>query len=417
MKILQVLHQFLPVNAGGVENYVNSLSRELVRSGNEVWILCGPGHVVWDPVIREHTYGQIPVCYVRNRPGGREGPLDFFKTFKNNTLPGIFDRVLSRIQPDIIHFHHTVYLSGNMIFQARQRRIPTVLTLHDFWFLCHKLHLVDWRGRPCGGPQTGAKCAFCLGSEYSGAERWAKTVFYLLPLLYRTRYQLRVLNAVDVSIIPALFMKDIVAPYSVHWENRTVHIPYGIPVRPNQARSSRPREGVRFGFLGSAKRHKGLHLLIEAFTSLKADKKPTLHVYGSYLEDAFPLQDASQRLARNRVFFHGPYDNHRVGEILHHIDVLVVPSVWRETGPMVILEAFASKKPVIASNLGGMQELVRHGKNGFLFEYGDVGALRDALELFMDEPSLVKCLNPNIDKVHTVESNARAVMDVYSRLL
>ena len=127
MKILQVLHQFLPDHLGGIEIYVRNLSCELVRSGENVWVISAPGHVLWDPIETENVLDGLKTIYMSNKAGCKKGPFAFFKTFKNNSVRGLFDRILTEFRPDIIHFHHTVYLSGEMVFLAKKARNPNRL--------------------------------------------------------------------------------------------------------------------------------------------------------------------------------------------------------------------------------------------------------------------------------------------------
>lgn len=415
MKILQVLHQFLPDHLGGVELYTRNLSKELVRLGEEVWVLSAPGHVLWDPIERETVLNGLKIIHIINKTDHRRNSFSFFKTFKNNSVLKIFDRVLAEFKPDIIHFHHTVYLSGEMVFLAKKRSIPIVLTVHDFWFLCHKLHLLTWHGNQCNGPQNVAKCAICLGSENHGIQRWLKYFLYWIPLLYRTRYQIKVLNSVDVLVIPALFIQKILGPYCARQQNRMVHIPYGIPYTQSSVQPAKAPYTIRFGYLGSVKPHKGVHLLIDAFNSLEGNKS-TLHIHGNITSDKSNYQELIQQFPKKRIFFYGPYDNQNVGSILKDIDVLVVPSIWRETGPMVILEAFAAGKPVIAPMLGGMGELIRDGENGFLFEHGSVSALKKVLRFVLENPSVINTLNSRLDNIHSLESNAGKIIEIYHQL-
>jgi glycosyltransferase involved in cell wall biosynthesis len=416
MKILQVLHQFLPEHLGGIEIYVRNLSTELLRSGENLLIMSAPGHVLWSPIETVTVFEGLKTIYIENRADHKEGTFAFFKTFKNRAVLPIFDHILTRFQPDVIHFHHTVYLSSEMILTAKKRRIPVVLTVHDFWYLCHKLHLLNRHNDQCNGPRNGAKCAFCLVSENGGVQRWIKSLLYLTPLFYRARNQINVLKSADIIIIPALFLKAIMAPHLKGRLNRMIHIPYGIPHTRSSGVRKKPPKKIRFGYLGSIKQHKGIHLLIEAFNSLDR-YKPSLNIHGDVSADKPFYQELRKKYPNDRVFYKGAYDNRLVTDILKDIDVLVVPSIWRETGPMVVLEALASRTPVIAPNLGGMAELVRNRENGFLFEPGDLSSLKNTLQLVLDDPSIIKTLDPRLDKAHTLESNVLKVKAVYQQLI
>src|SRR6185369_6110645 len=114
--------------------------------------------------------------------------------------------------------------------------------------------------------------------------------------------------------------------------------------------------------------------------------------------DDFPeYVDSLKRKAADdpRVSFCGTFPNDRIGEIIADIDVLVVPSIWYENTPLVIYSAQAAGCPVIASNLGGMSEVVHHGENGLLFEPGDVSGLAELFNSLVLDRELVGRLSRN----------------------
>jgi GT2 family glycosyltransferase len=101
--------------------------------------------------------------------------------------------------------------------------------------------------------------------------------------------------------------------------------------------------------------------------------------------------------------------------ILEDIDVLVVPSTWIENAPFIIREAFAAGVPVIASNLGGMAEMVRDGVDGLLFPAGDPAALAAAVRRLIDEPDLLARLRAGIRRPMAIEQDAAWLREVYVR--
>jgi hypothetical protein len=102
--------------------------------------------------------------------------------------------------------------------------------------------------------------------------------------------------------------------------------------------------------------------------------------------------------------------------VLADLDMLVVPSIWIENAPFIIREAFAAGVPVVASNLGGMAEMVRHDVDGLLFQAGDPDALSAALRRVVDEPGLVDRLRAGITRPQSIEDDAAWLQTLYEKV-
>jgi len=164
-------------------------------------------------------------------------------------------------------------------------------------------------------------------------------------------------------------------------DGRWVRIPYGVP-EPDGAREAavlRARLGVGgdellVGMIAATDDHqKGHHVLVEA---LGLGSGPRAVVAGARLPNAAAARAAELGLGE-RLIAVGRLP--AIGPLFHAIDVLVVPSVSDESLPLVVLEAMASSKPVVASRLSGIPEAVVDGQTGRLFQPGDAGALFHAL--------------------------------------
>jgi glycosyltransferase involved in cell wall biosynthesis len=117
------------------------------------------------------------------------------------------------------------------------------------------------------------------------------------------------------------------------------------------------------------------------------------------------------------IKFNGAFPHEHLGEILSQIDVLVVPSQWHENNPRVIQEAFASKTPVIASNVNGISEFIQHEINGLLFERNDVADLAHQLRRVITEPDLLEHLRAGIPRVKCIEEEVEELMEIYGELI
>ncbi len=119
----------------------------------------------------------------------------------------------------------------------------------------------------------------------------------------------------------------------------------------------------------------------------------------------------------DRITFYGAFSREEIGRVLSEIDVLVVPSRWYENAPGVVFEAFAAKVPVVATDLGGLSECVRHGENGLLFALEDASDLARQLRRMGEEPGLLEELRAGIGPVKTVEEYADELEELYDTLL
>jgi glycosyltransferase involved in cell wall biosynthesis len=147
-----------------------------------------------------------------------------------------------------------------------------------------------------------------------------------------------------------------------------------------------------------------------------------LHIHGANLENQAPwfkkkfgamLDETS-----NTVTFAGPYDHaEELTNLMMATDWAIVPSIWWETGPLVVLEAFQHGRPVICSDIGGMSEKVEDGVSGLHFQVGDPESLAQTLSKAVEKPGLWEKLQAGIPPVYDIRDNAEVVHDMYRRLL
>jgi glycosyltransferase involved in cell wall biosynthesis len=119
----------------------------------------------------------------------------------------------------------------------------------------------------------------------------------------------------------------------------------------------------------------------------------TLAVHGD--SDRYPsFADELRELAgdEGRISFRGAFSRDELGRVMSELDVLAVPSRWYENAPGVIFEAFAAGMPIVATNLKGLSEFVKHGENGLLFELENAGDLSRQLRRLCEEPGLLERL-------------------------
>lgn len=415
MKILQVVHQFLPKYVGGTEVYAADLSRRLRARGHQVALLAGA-----DRAERTSSEG-FPLTTV---PGGLRGPVgptgQFLHTFGNQAAEAAFGNLLADFQPDVVHFHHLLGLSGRLPAIASAAGVPTCATLHDYWFLCPKSQLIDHVGGLCAGPKGGVNCALCA-AERVNAPALAALSPALAPLFWLRQQRVRrAYAACDVLMAPSDFLLQTAVDAGLPRDRlRRVH--FGLDSAAPLPRVPRPPGGpLRVAYLGAIDPSKGVHVLLEACRSLEPERVQVA-VYGSF--DSAPAGYADRLRALAAASAYGPpvlrgaLAHDRVPAMLVATDVLVVPSVWYENAPLVIAEAFAAGVPVVASNQGALAEQVRDGVDGLLFARDDAGALAATLQGLADDDGLLERLRAGIQAGRSRDEHVNEVEAVYRELV
>jgi glycosyltransferase involved in cell wall biosynthesis len=307
----------------------------------------------------------------------------------------------------------------SLVAQLQARRIPYVVTLWDFWWVCANAQLLtNYSQELCNGPRAYLNCARCALTRAGLPQFPPAQPLLAAPLAWRVHKLRRVLANATGVVAPAAFVQNWYADHGLDTTNVTV-LPPGLdyPADLKRPRREDDREGerpLRLGYIGGLSTQKGVHVLLQAFRQLPPTAE--LWVAGDLTFDpAYSRQ--LQQLATPQVRFLGRLDRPAIWQMLAQIDLLIVPSLWYETFAFVISEAFAAGVPVIASNLGVMAERVRHELDGLLVTPGDVAAMRTALHHFLNEPALRRQLQGNIQPVKTITSHAEQILTLYEKAI
>ncbi len=361
-----------------------------------------------------------------------------------------FRAFVAEVQPDLIHFQHCIGLSTSMLAAARELRIPHLMTLHDYWFICPQVQLLDRQGQMCGGPLKGLNCRRCAWWPMEStllkkrsfqlaeqvlhrlplqlAERAARPLTDyvlrhpeenagLLPLIERAWVIKQLLLEVPLLLSPSQFLRQMYADYGIPSARLRV-LPLGLDKRPWQpAVPHTPRTGpLRLGYIGTLMAHKGVHVLLEGLRQLPTDQVE-LQIYG-YGEPGASYVARLEAEAGPNVHFVGRYENHRLPQLLAELDAIVIPSVWHETFSIVAREALLSGVPVIASDVGALPELITANKNGLLFPVGDSAAFAAVVRRLISDDLHFEIDRAQVDRdVWDIERHIAELQQVYAEVL
>jgi glycosyltransferase involved in cell wall biosynthesis len=356
-----------------------------------------------------------------------------------------FLNTLKQEKPDLVHFQHFIALSARLVRMAKEEGYPVVLSLHDFFILCHRIHLLKEDNRLCPGPLYGLECVSCLDDYYSLKPKDARTTFFLknkeiLPfsfvkwtkrffippkflgeqgyeVFHRYRFMYEILKIPDVLLVPSSFVKKQFLRYYPFIEPKLKVIPLGIFPVDGRQRGKKVNGKVRFCYFGNILPLKGLHLLIDAFKAL-SQGKATLTIYGSRNPWTQTYYDQLRKQANGfSVDFRDPFKRENLSEALRDQDIVVLPSICPESFSFVIREANSMGLPVIASRIGAVPEAIKEGENGLLFEPGNIRELRDCMLRFVEEPRLLQKMALKMPKVKTMDEHAVELLDLYERII
>ncbi len=177
MKILQVSHGLPPNENAGVELYTFYLSKALRDRNHSLHIFCREEN----PQKEEFSSSSVEVdgLNVTRVVNNLTRVPNSRVYYDNHFFDQTFQNILRREKPDLVHFQHFIALSANLLRVAKDEGVPVILTLHDFFILCHRTHFLKKDNRLCPGPLYGLECVSCLNDYYSLQPKDARTKFFL----------------------------------------------------------------------------------------------------------------------------------------------------------------------------------------------------------------------------------------------
>ena len=442
-----MVHGFPPHAQGGSEVVAELQARTLQEQyGDSVFVLTREQDTTAPEYrVRLEQRGGMTIAWINNT---FRSTRSFSETYDNDAITRAAENLIESFDPEIAHVHHLTCLSTGIVPLLTRRGTPCVLTLHDYWLLCHRGQLLDCDLERCPGPEPSG-CNRCLGdtagvgrSGFAVATAWRGLERATPPsaarVLQRTgRALARVVGNTDESAREAArrleHMRAVMAQVTLFLApshstrqrfidfgigpERITHAPPGFDHRPFKRVVRTASSILRIGFLGSLMVSKAPHLLLEAFRHLPPDAA-TLELVGapapyhgddSYGDCLRPLLDQSG------VSLRGSVAHNAVPETLAAFDLLAMPSIWPETSGLVIQEAFLAGVPVVASRIGGIPEVITDGVNGLLFEPGSREGLERTLRRLLDEPDLLPTLRRGLPEVRTIAEDVAFTRGLYER--
>ncbi len=449
MKIAYFCSRYLPRFKGGTESLTRLLARGEQARGHEVRVVtvesteAAAGSEISGC---DDSYEGVPVHRISYNWSAQPSPFRALTT--NPAMEDYLVRWLEKEKPEVVHVTNCFRITSAALTAPRKLGISTVMTLTEFWFFCPIGSSFNVAGEICPGAEQ-VRITDCLTCYVGLGQTFKRLPFGNRIPPHWVAVALAAMDRGDVSrqAVPARFagctqaledrkalMRDLRGGADMFltlndWEkeyyvergfdpNRiTTVIPAVEPVS-DSALNEKPRHGrIRVGFIGAMVRYKGIETLIEGFRSADLGARAALDLWGDDQSDPdFRRQLVGLIGGSPDIHLRGRFAEGRLHEIFSEMDLMAIPSLSLETGPLVLFEAFAHHTPVLCSNHGGMPQYVREGINGLLFEPGNSPDCARALRRIAQDDSILDRMKANARQPKTLDQFLGEHEDVYRRL-
>lgn len=335
MKILQWAFPYLPTQ-GGREIFIDRLSSDLHLKGNDIFMFANESRIN-SPLIESDGI-QFPIERINLELISK---LERPELFEESVAHVVYH--LKKWKPEIVHMHNIAGMSPMLLSESLKRidfRPKIVLTHHS---------LAD-------------------KDSFLRVGRW--------KLLARI---------VDIVVLPSQYNFDMFNAFGGFPTSKAILIHNGVPMPnpPDERRNTNSEEYFLYG--GRLAFEKGVGVLLSAWKMLQT-KNPNvkLKIAGSGALDAMLRDFANEIQVTNSVEFLGWVNQIEMQKLISGSMGVIVPSTYSEPFGLVAAEAQALSIPVIASNIGGLAEIVDAGKTGLLVQPGDFSQLYGAIRYFIE---------------------------------
>ena len=324
-------------------------------------------------ILKRYTWNGVKVWSVN--------VYDISLDYINTRLKDVFAEVLDLVAPKLVHFHCVQTLGMDMCLECSERKVPYFVTIHDGWWNCVRQFMVDNSGNYCGDEVSS--CALCKARcGISDADFYRKR--HLAHLVLRNAEKVYTPSHYFSALIQRNF------PSVPIYTNKNGIVQNDKTAACRETEAENERERIVLGFFGGRELVKGYFLLRECIDSFGRDTDNFKLVLidtarrdgreGSMMNDGWPLD----------VEIHGYTPHEKMYEMYQKIDVLLFPSMWKESFGLMVREAIYNDVFVVCSDCGGPSEAIVNNENGLIFPMGDKDKFRECLEFLIKNKDFIK---------------------------
>lgn len=423
MKILQVASGDFFSTYGGGQVYVKNIADRMIDMGLDISIISFVGSDnVQKKIYRDHRIISTP----------------------SGISESCLESIIRDINPDIIHVH------SNKAFICRIGKrlgIPVVVTSHHGGILCPAGTLMDCSDRVCLRKIGHKNCLPCvLRNIRTGLHLWYPFVCHIPAAKYISlgkrleslpfipfvtpvgeaalqidrmkKYWHNIAEESTLVIAPSQRIADAMIENGLD-EAKVRILPHGIPLPSSRPLQSNMTDGrIKFFYVGRICYVKGLHVLLEAFSTIKKTNIE-LHLIGGYgnkREKKYMHKLKQIYKHDHRIIWHGKIPSEDIFKTIKSFQVGISVPVCMEVFGLNIAEALALSKPVLATRCGGAEMQIKDGINGWLIPPNDVNALSNKLLKIINDPRQIEKMSVNCSAI-SIEEHCKELLKIYNSVI
>lgn len=360
-----------PYNFGGDGIFVQRLSNELARRGHQVEVIhCRDSYRLMagkDPARGYDDHPNVTVHGLKS-PFGLLSPLATQQTGLPLFKAAAIRRILAK-GFDVIHFHNASLFGPKILEYGSAIKL---YTMHEYWLVCPTHTLYRYNRAPCERPH----CFACTLVHKRPPQWWRYSGMMAAAAKH-----------VDLFLAPSRFIKA--KHEEMGFRAPIAHLPYFVPEtsdgpRADEAAKNSATDKPYFLFVGRLEMLKGVQTIIPVFRNYP---KARLLVAGTG-----SYEPELRRLAAGgeNIRFLGHCSEPQLHPLYEGAAAVIVPSLWYENQPLVLLEAFRHRTPAIVRNLGALPEMIEEGGGGCVYRTDE--EMVAAMDALLEDPGKRRAL-------------------------
>lgn len=384
---------------GGSEKYYFDLANLLASNGDEVAFFS-----MYNEKNIKTEYKEYFVDPIDLNSNNKLKALDVIYSKENKKK---LEEALDDFKPDIVHLNNFQrQLSASIIKPIKARKIPIIYTAHDVQAICPSILMLDKSNKICEECMNG-KYIHCIkktcikNSKLKSILGAIEAKYYRIKKIYKSQ--------IDCIIAPSKFLKEKFIQDGIN-ENKIKVIHNFMDLNEYNLKINDNGYALYFGRLS---KEKGILNLLEAFKNIKNGKL--------YIAGAGPEEDNIKKIIKNNklknIKLLGYLNQKQVKEYISNASFIIVPSICYENCPYSILETKAIGKAVIGAKIGGIQELIKDGQDGLLYEYDNINDLTEKINTLLENKNLAiemgKKAKENAKREYSKDYYYKQLIDVY----